>query len=54
MFPNKEMAFSKQVLLEDRDIEKVHTLCTEWIDIDFIIDKIKPPYLIIAHNRGFN
>ncbi|MFA9437073.1 MAG: hypothetical protein ACEROO_08125, partial [Candidatus Bathyarchaeota archaeon] len=51
---HKEMTFSKQVLLEDRDIEKVHTLCTEWIDIDFIIDKIKSPNLIIAHNRGFN
>ena len=54
VFPNKEMAFSKQILLEDRDIEKVYTLFTEWIDIDFIIDKIKPPNLIKAHNRGFN
>ena len=54
MFSNKEMTFSKQVLLENMDIEKVHTLCTEWIDIDFIIDKIKTPNLIIAHNRGFN
>jgi len=54
VFPDKEMAFSKQILLEDREIEKIYTLCTEWIDRDFIIDKIKPPNRIIAHNRGFN
>ena len=54
MFPNKEKTFSRHIPLEDREIEKVYTLCTEWIDRDFIIDKNKPPNLIIAHNRGFS